>query len=120
MVKKRWYDQEPTISMAVSLLQNASTKKKIQTSQYVLDWLGDEGALESQEIAKLLKPVLLFPFLRRESLNQSTWQLLEVMKELPKDLQLEVSLNMIQFIYKLDSGFVLEDDVALEVELRSS
>ena len=46
----------------------------------------------------------IFPFLRRSRLNLYAWQLLEVMKRLPRTMQLEVSLMMINHVYLLDSG----------------
>ncbi len=114
MLKKRWYDQEPTTSMAVSLLQNASIEAQLQTTDYILTFLKDENILEESRIQATLNTTSLLPFLRQDPLQQSTWRLLEIMKALPKELQLEVALNMIQFIYTLDSGVASENETVLE------
>ncbi len=104
MVKKRWYDSDPTISMAVSLLHNAAQTDQIKTTDYIFKLLEEQGAVEAYNLAKPLTVTYIFPFARREKLEQSTWRLLEILKNLPKDLQVEMALAMIQFIYRLESG----------------
>lgn len=104
MVKKRWYDNDPTISMAVSLLHNAAQADQIRTTDYIFRLLEGQGIVEAYNLAKPLTVTYIFPFSRREKLEQSTWRLLEILKNLPQALQVEMALNIIQFVYKLESG----------------
>lgn len=102
-MKKRWYDQDPTLSMAVSLLQNAEPTHQEMTAKYLLKYLERHHVLDKHEMSRN-QLHFIFPFMRRSRLNPYAWQLLEVMKRLPRTLQLEVALMMINHVYLLDSG----------------
>jgi hypothetical protein len=94
----------------------------VKTADYIFKLLEQQGALGEHQLGKTITISYLFPFTRREKLEQTTWRLLEILKHLPKDLQLEMALNMIQFIYKLDSGLDLsveEAEARLRAQLKS-
>ncbi|MGE0200324.1 MAG: hypothetical protein AB7P76_05080 [Candidatus Melainabacteria bacterium] len=103
MRKKRWYDNEPTLSMAVSLLQNAPASHQEMTARYLLGVLERESILAQYQLDKN-SVHFVFPFLKRARLNVHAWKLLEVMKKLPRNRQLELALGVINYIYMLDSG----------------
>ncbi|MBX2860577.1 MAG: hypothetical protein KTR14_05045 [Vampirovibrio sp.] len=113
MVKKRWYDKDPTTSMAVSLLQNANKRDQLKTTKYIYQQLEQEGYLDNPDITKTFEGTYIFPFRRRQKLEQSASRLLEVLKHLPTDVQVEMSLHMINFMYLLDSG-TLPSEMDLE------
>ena len=103
-MNQRWYDRDPTLSMAVSLLQNASKTHQEMTARYVNLFLEREHLMEKHLEMEPGKLQFLFPFMRRNRLEKSAWSALETIKRLPKDVQLEVALAMINYIYILDAG----------------
>ncbi len=103
-MKHRWYDNDPTLSMAVSLLQNASRIHQEMTAHYIRRHMERESILEKERLGPPGQLLFLFPFLRRNRLEKDAWELLEMMKRLPKDIQLELALMMINYIYMLDAG----------------
>ena len=102
-MKKRWYDQDPTLSMAVSLFQSALPARQEMTAKYLMKYLERHHVLDNYDM-KRNQLYFIFPFVRRNHLNVHAWHLLEVIKRLPRTLQLELALMMINHIYLLDSG----------------
>lgn len=111
-MKKRWYDQDPTLSMAVSLLQNASPLHQEMTAKYLMKYLERHHVLDKHDMNKN-QLAFLFPFVRRSRLNLHAWHLLELVKRLPRTLQLEVALMMINHVYLLDGGMDPEMEMGL-------
>lgn len=108
MSKKRWYDNDPTLSMAVSLLQNAIPVYQEMTAKYILKYMEREGILKEYSLTNQ-QIRFVFPFIKRNRMNQDAWEMMETLKRLPRQLQLDVSLQMINYIYMLDSGETLEE-----------
>ncbi len=99
--------------MAVSLLHNATQADQVKTADHLFDILETQGILERYSVEKPLAMSYLAPFYRREQLEQSAWRLLEILKHLPKAVQAEMALNIIQYIYQLDqldAGAACRDD----------
>lgn len=103
-MNRRWYDHDPTISMAVSLLQNASHGHQETTARFMMMYMEREGILAEYELSPE-KISFLFPLLKRMNLDTSAWEMLEVMKRLPHGRQIEMSLTVINYIYMLETGY---------------
>ncbi len=103
VMRNRWYDNDPTMAMAISLLQNTTPVHQEMAARYVLKWMEHEGILNAYEMSPN-HMFFMFPLVRRNALNVHARQLLEVLKRLPRNTQIEVSLHMINYIYMLDSG----------------
>ncbi|MBY0403770.1 MAG: hypothetical protein K2X66_07705 [Cyanobacteria bacterium] len=110
-MNKRWYDHDPTISMAVSLLLNASKSDQLQTVKYTINLLERDEVLKHyrKEIGDPLRVSYMFPLNRRRNMEQSTRRLLEILKRLPPNIQVETAVSMINYIYLLDAGMALSD-----------
>lgn len=102
MLKKRWYDHDPTVSMAVSLLRNAPSDHQNVTSDYIMGLLGKDPILEPAAKESILNLSYLFPLGRRRHFTPPAIRLLETMKRLPHGLQLEMSFHMIHQLFVLD------------------
>lgn len=108
-MKQRWYDKEPTLSMAVSLLQNSPQESQELTARYAMQYLQRHslvppGFLQTQE-----GPVkFIFP-IRRRKFDLAAHRLLETMKRLPEDVQQIMAVLIINYIYLLDSGRDIEE-----------
>ena len=109
MTKQRWYDNDPTLSMAVSLLQNAIPVYQEMTAKYVLKYMEREGILKQYNLTSQ-QIQFVFPFIKRHNMNNDAWEMMETLKRLPRQLQLDVSLQKITYIYMLDSGEPLDEN----------
>jgi hypothetical protein len=98
--------------MAVSLLLNASKNDQRRTVQYIITLLERDEifAQYRKEIGDPLRVSYLFPFNKRRNMDGPTRRLLEILKLLPQSIQLEMALNMINYIYLLDAGMALENE----------
>ena len=99
---------DPTLSMAVSLLQNAPHAHQEMAARYVLKNLDKNYTLNVHALSPS-KLTFLFPSKKRTRLEPSAWKLLETMKQLPREQQLDISLTLINYIYLLDTGVTLDD-----------
>ena len=108
MSKQRWYDNDPTLSMAVSLLQNAIPVYQEMTAKYILKYMEREGILKQFDLTNQ-QIAFVFPFVKRHRMNNDAWEMMEILKRLPRQLQLDIALQMINYIYMLDSGSELDE-----------
>ncbi|MBY0451068.1 MAG: hypothetical protein K2X01_10640 [Cyanobacteria bacterium] len=110
-LKQRWYDQHPTLSMAVSLLQNANKTNQRLTSEYMYSLLDSgqydgkaTGALapKTSNTPKTSNPLLTLFSNKRVTVDRSVWKVLETMRHMSPEQQQELALLMIEYIYHLD------------------
>ncbi len=120
-MNKRWYDHDPTLSMAVSLLQNASKPDQFRTVKYIMGLLERDEILKQyrKEIGDPLRLSYIFPANRRRDMETSTWRLLEILKLLPETIQMEMALSIINYIYLLDAGMAMNtEEISKQSEAR--
>ena len=110
-MNQRWYDHDPTVSMAVSLLLNDNKRDQQRPVHYILNLLERDEVFAQfrQHIGDPLRITYLFPNSRRRDMASGTRRLLEILKLLPYSIQLDMSLNMINYIYLLDAGMAMND-----------
>ncbi len=103
--KQRWYDQHPTLSMAVSLLQNANKTNQRLTSDYMYSLLDSgqyDGKVSGGMVSKTGNPLLTLFSNKRVAVDRSVWKVLETMRHMSPEQQQELALLMIEYIYHLD------------------
>jgi hypothetical protein len=102
---QRWYDKNPTLSMAISLLQNASHIHQEMAAQYLFSLMETQGILDSAALSTQTGRIqFLFPSLRRTSFEVHARHLIEVMKHLSDEHQQFLAVQLINYIYALDCG----------------
>ena len=108
---KRWYDKDPAMSMAISLLNNASYDQQRQAAEHVLGLIEhvtiEETGCQPLQTKQFLQVAHLFPSHRRSHLEPTANRMVEVLKSLPTEIQLEMSLNIINQIYMLEANVPL-------------
>lgn len=111
MPHKRWYDQDPTLSMAVSLLRNIASADQAKVCNVVFQNLESQGALAAYPPVPTRPSQWSFLYNRRETLDDASWYLLETLKPLAREIQLDAALTIIELTYRLDAGIgvYLED-----------
>lgn len=104
-MKHRWYDKDPTLSMAVSLLQNASRTHQEMAARYLFKVMEHEGLLQSADLRTQSDRVrFIFPTFRRNGFEMHARHLIELLKHLSFDSQQMLAVQLINYIYILDGG----------------
>lgn len=101
----RWYDKDPTLSMAVSLLHNASKTHQEMAARYLFKVMEHQGILQSAELRTQNDRVrFLFPSFRRSGFEMHARHLIELLKHLSYEHQQMLAVQLINYIYILDGG----------------
>jgi len=104
-MQHRWYDKDPTLSMAISLLQNASHAHQETAARYMFKVMDGLNLLDSAELrTKSERLRFIFPSFRRSKFEIHARHLVELMKHLSYDAQQAMAVQLINYIYLLDCG----------------
>jgi hypothetical protein len=104
-MQQRWYDKDPTLSMAMSLLQNASLAHQEMAARYMFNLMRDQGLLDAAELRTGEERIrFIFPVFRRSRFEMHARHLVELLKHLPFDAQQDLAMQLINYIYILDGG----------------
>jgi hypothetical protein len=104
-MQHRWYDKDPTLSMAISLLQNASHAHQETAARYMFKVMDGLSLLDSAELrTKNDRIRFMFPTFRRSKFEMHARHLVELMKHLSYDAQQAMAVQLINYIYLLDCG----------------
>ncbi len=113
-MKQRWYDSDPTLSMAISLLQNASHMHQEMAANYMFKLMEAKELLDVAGLRTRSDRInFIFPSFRRNSFEKHARHLVEVMKHLPAYARQEMAVHLINYIYILDSAMT---DLPLSME----
>ena len=94
-MNKRWYDIDPTISLAVSLMRNANILAQYKCADLIVKKSKDNGFdLSDNIIADAFNYVLR----RWYDTDQKIAEAFEYLKLLPIDLQKEVAIELINLL----------------------
>ncbi|HEY9688028.1 MAG TPA: hypothetical protein V6C52_13725 [Coleofasciculaceae cyanobacterium] len=104
-MQQRWYDKDPTLSMAMSLLQNASLAHQEMAARYMFNLMRDQGLLDAAELRTSEERIrFIFPAFRRSRFEMHARHLVELLKHLSFEAQQDLAMQLINYIYLLDGG----------------
>lgn len=92
---KRWYDVDPTVSLAVSLMRNANIMTQYKCADIIVKKSKDNGIDLSENI---LADAFTYVLRRWYDTDQKIAESFEYLKSLPLELQKEVALDLINFL----------------------
>lgn len=103
-MKKRWYDMHPTVSMAISLMQNTRPDIREKSVEYlknvyherfpkIADMLNEEPS--GFWTLKLIQ--------KRQSMSENAWTAVETMRYLSDEDRENLAIELIRFIYCLEN-----------------
>ena len=92
---KRWYDVDPTVSLAVSLMRNANVMTQYKCADIIVKKSKDNGMDLADNI---LTDAFTYVLRRWYDTDQKIAESFEYLKALPEELQKEVALDIINFL----------------------
>jgi hypothetical protein len=98
-MNKRWYDIDPTVSLAVSLMRNANIMAQYKCADYIVKKSKEHGVDLSENI---LTDAFNYVLRRWYDTDQKIAEAFEYLKLLPDDLQKEIALDLINLLQEED------------------
>ena len=92
---KRWYDVDPTVSLAVSLMRNANILTQYKCAELIVQKSKDNGIDLSENI---LTDAFTYVLRRWYDTDQKIAEAFEYLKSLPEDVQKEAALEVINLL----------------------
>ena len=94
-MNKRWYDIDPTVSLAVSLMRNANIMTQYKCADFIVKKSKDNGIDLSENI---ITDAFNYVLRRWYDTDQKIAEAFEYLKSLPTELQKEVALDLINLL----------------------
>ena len=94
---KRWYDVDPTVSLAVSLMRNANIMTQYKCADLIVKKSKDNGVNLADNI---LADAFSYVLRRWYDTDQKIAESFEYLKSLPEELQKEVALELINLLHE--------------------
>ena len=99
-MNKRWYDIDPTVSLAVSLMRNANLMIQYKCADYIVKKSKENGVDLSGNI---LSDAFNYVLRRWYDTDQKIAESFEYLKLLPENLQKETALELINLLQEEES-----------------
>ncbi|MEM0951844.1 MAG: hypothetical protein AAGI66_06850 [Cyanobacteria bacterium P01_H01_bin.74] len=98
---ERWYDSNPTLSMALSLTQNLAMDQQEKAAKHLFKILKEDKV--TQETYEYTLRGIAFAITRKRTVFHSKMQrLIEALKIMPESTQEFLALELINYIYFLE------------------
>ena len=91
-MNKRWYDIDPTVSLAVSLMRNANILAQYKCADLIINTSKDNGIDHSENI---LADAFNYVLRRWYDTDQKIAESFEYLKLMPEEIQKETALAII-------------------------
>ena len=92
---KRWYDVDPTVSLAVSLMRNANIMSQYKCADLIVKTSKENGLDLSENI---LTDAFTYVLRRWYDTDQKIAEAFEYLKILPADVQKSIALDIINLL----------------------
>ncbi len=96
-MNKRWYDIDPTVSLAVSLMRNANIMTQYKCADLIVNKSKEHGIDLSENI---ITDAFNYVFRRWYDTDQKIAEAFEYLKLMPEEFQKETALDLIAFLQK--------------------
>jgi hypothetical protein len=95
---KRWYDLDPTISLAVSIIRNANEANQALIANFIIEQASQNGIIYKKEAASF------FDFIKKRwyDSNDKLYEALECIRNAPIVLQKKLAVDAINYLCSLD------------------
>ncbi len=96
MENKRWYDKEPTLSLAVSLIKNSKDEIQIRCAEFIKSKAQDYGVVLSSNLLGAFNYVLN----RWYDSNGPLSEAFDYLKEADDETRKQIAIEIIAFLEK--------------------
>jgi len=100
-MNKRWYDVDPTVSLAVSLMRNANIITQYKCADLIVEKSKEKGIDLSENI---ITDAFNYVLRRWYDTNQKIAEAFEYLKLMPEDVQKETALDIINLLEKEENA----------------
>ena len=97
---KRWYDVDPTVSLAVSLMRNANIMTQYECADLIIK-ISKENGIDLAD--NILTDAFTYVLRRWYDTDQKIAEAFEYLKCLPIDVQKEAALQIINLLQKAET-----------------
>ena len=94
-MNKRWYDIDPTVSLAVSLMRNANIMSQYKCADLIINKSKNNGIDMSENI---ITDAFNYVLRRWYDTDQKIAEAFEYLKLMPEDIQKETALELISLL----------------------
>ncbi len=94
-MQKRWYDLDPTVSLAVSLMKNANDQTQLQCADYIISKAKSFG-VKNKENA--LNEAFTYILRRWYDKDKRIQEAFDYFKSAPSEVQREIALDLIEVL----------------------
>ncbi len=99
MNNKRWYDQEPTISLAVSLIQNSKQDTQLECAKLIKEKAQDHGVILQNNLFGAFNYVLH----RWYDINEELSEAFGYLKAADDETRKQIAIDIISFLEKSET-----------------
>lgn len=96
-MNKRWYDKEPTLSLAVSLMKNESVNIQVACAKIITDMAQDKGIVRPNNLLDAFNYVLRW-YDTDERINEA----FDYLKAASDEDRKEIAIEIINYLQKIE------------------
>ena len=100
-MNKRWYDIDPTVSLAVSLMRNANRMSQYKCADFIVNKSKENGLDLSENI---ITDAFNYVLRRWYDTDQKIAEAFEYLKLMPETIQKETALELINLLQEEERG----------------
>ncbi|HIU86180.1 TPA: hypothetical protein IAD52_04320 [Candidatus Spyradomonas excrementavium] len=97
-MKNRWYDKEPTLSLAVSLMKNESVNIQVACAQLITEKAKNLGVIRQNNLLDAFNYVVLRWYENDERISEA----FEYLKAASDEVRREIAIEVIEYIQKIE------------------
>ena len=91
-MQQRWYDLDPTVSLAVSLIKSANEETQLHCAEYIISKSRNLGVKNKENV---LNDTFSYILRRWYDKDKRIQEAFDYLKSAPADLQKEIALELI-------------------------
>ena len=97
-MKNRWYDKEPTLSLAVSLMKNESVNIQVACAQLITEKAKNLGVIRQNNLLDAFNYVVLRWYETDERISEA----FEYLKAASDEVRREIAMEVIKYLQKIE------------------
>lgn len=97
-IQKRWYDQDPALSLAISLFNNSTEEARALCSTFIINYAKDRGV----KIQNNFREIVQYQLKRWYDKEKEVSEAMEYLRMSDMILRKELAMKIIQYLQQID------------------